>query len=408
MEVGSKLPFLDAYFPKDHHLVGVLAGPISGEIFLGLLHHIGGSSVTTENTDPRSKENSTWTKMINHKSTWSTLMAFPAWFLFASVLLFLNKDCQSDFSVRCISSAIKTEGTLDAEQCRAAAARYLAYSTCPLSEAHSDGLVQSLIRMSESWTLKQFCSHKNKVTSGRFKSFRRPRLISDRKDNMDCKENNGLALRLWLKGFQDCHMKYLTDITKSYTFKGARPKNNYIRQQGLFFRRIPLGIFTECTNLDEEGCELLLHYAALGEILQSLETEEIQELNWTEDAAFAGARVVFDLCELVDSISSSIFGTGEGGFRFVSQLKRKAVGFMVKCIRKLNGLTVSTDGGKKSTVIDFHSRLEEWCYQEGELIQGLGPLNDALSALNVRSLPYLNSDTIDKAFCFSQMNITSL
>ncbi|KAF5200229.1 acyl-CoA synthetase family protein, partial [Thalictrum thalictroides] len=390
IEVGSKLPFSDAYFPHGHHLINALWGPISGERFLHLVNSITGLVFLPEKiTCPMVKGDSTWEKMIDHKSTWAALMAFPEWFFFASVLLFSKKDCQSIFWATCISGTVKIEETHDTEQFSIAAARYLAYSIIPISKAHSDMLVKSLIQISESWSVNVCSTHERNPTSCGKKNIRKPRPRDNKNDTMFGKVKDGQALRHWLKDFHDCHTRYWTDSVNNCISKGGRVPNSYILHKNLLFRKIPLGILIGCTNLDEEESTMLLHYAATGEILQLTEAQNVESTHVvkkpksTEDD-LAGACLVFDLFDAVENMSASIFNSDESRLNFLSHLKVKAVKFMVKCIRSLLQVTIDEDGCKMLTLLDLHKRLEEWSYRGEDKIQSFKPLKDVIGALNLK------------------------
>ncbi|KAF5201316.1 hypothetical protein FRX31_009093 [Thalictrum thalictroides] len=219
----------------------------------------------------------------------------PEWFFFASVLLFSKKDCQSIFWAACISGTAKVEETHDIEQYSIAAARYLAYSIIPMSESHSDMLVKSLIQISESWSVKVCSTHKRHPTSGGKKNIRKPRPRDNKNDTM----------------------------------------------------------------VDEEESTLLLHYAATGEILQLTEAQNVESTHVVKklkstEGDLAGARLVFDLYDAVENMSASIFDSDESRMNFLSQLKAKAVSFMVKCVRSLLQVTIDEDGCKMLALLDLH------------------------------------------------------
>lgn len=65
-EVGSKLPFLYAYFPFKHQLFRTLAGPLSFGGFLDLVHKIKKSVSHTK----RKRKHFETTSMVDHKATW--------------------------------------------------------------------------------------------------------------------------------------------------------------------------------------------------------------------------------------------------------------------------------------------------------------------------------------------------
>lgn len=78
MEFGSKLPFSLAYFPYEHHLVRILAGPISQEHFKHLLQKIGSSvSNAGEQLHRSSGKTATDINLVDHKSMWYVLKPTP-------------------------------------------------------------------------------------------------------------------------------------------------------------------------------------------------------------------------------------------------------------------------------------------------------------------------------------------
>lgn len=71
LELGSKLPFSNAYFPYKSHLLRTLAGPISSESFLQLVHGTSESvSLVRKHSDPTIKPSAVNVASINHKSIW--------------------------------------------------------------------------------------------------------------------------------------------------------------------------------------------------------------------------------------------------------------------------------------------------------------------------------------------------
>jgi hypothetical protein len=104
------------------------------------------------------------------------------------------------------------------------------------------------------------------------------------------------------------HWNYTVNTTASCEAKSSCGLNF---QQNQLFRRIPLGILIGCLNhIDEDGCQMLLHYAATGRILQSIENKSTklkhvkwspvgleESVSWTDKwnkrVAVAGACLVF-------------------------------------------------------------------------------------------------------------------
>ncbi|KAF5201320.1 hypothetical protein FRX31_009097 [Thalictrum thalictroides] len=143
--------------------------PISGKHSLDLVHHITGLVfLPVKNTRPMVKYYSTWTKIMDHKSTWAALIAFLEWSFFTSVLLISKKDCQSIFWAACLSGTAKIEEAHDTDQ----------YS--PISGLAQSGVNQNIRK-------PRPCNIKYGIVVGKVKA--------------------GQALRLWLKDFGDCQMR---------------------------------------------------------------------------------------------------------------------------------------------------------------------------------------------------------
>lgn len=78
MEVGSKLPFSCAYFPYEHHLLRILAGPVSKEYFQLLVQKISGSVSHTGGDLHKSSSKTTKNiNLVDHKSMWYVLSLAP-------------------------------------------------------------------------------------------------------------------------------------------------------------------------------------------------------------------------------------------------------------------------------------------------------------------------------------------
>ncbi|KAF8400993.1 hypothetical protein HHK36_014296 [Tetracentron sinense] len=401
VEVGPKLPFSHAYFPGKHHLLGTLAGPLSCESFLCLVHLVSKPvSHARRHSDSTVRQSATKAGMIDHKSIWGMVMNFPDWFFFAAVLLFSGEKFLSGYT----SGVVETDQTHYVDP-RSAAARFLAWIMSPISEAHRDLLIDCLTRISESWTLKQRGSDThNKDTAGCRRKLKKPK-CRDKKDCPPPKEYDCQTMGLWLKEFQDSYLRYWNKTVDSCASTEAK-SHVLSLQQNLLFRRIPLGILIGCCNyLDEEGCELLLHYAATGAILPSTETRNARLNNinqksdghdddgdsimWTEESnkrkeAVAGACLVLDLLDVVENMSLSIFETEESGLDFNCQVKVKAGKYLVKCINKLLQLTTDGDEGGVLMLMDLRRRLLQLEHSRKEVFQCYKALDDVVNTLNCK------------------------
>ncbi|XP_042054495.1 uncharacterized protein LOC121799234 [Salvia splendens] len=93
MDIGSKLPFSSAYFPYEHQLLRILAGPICQEYFKHLLQKVSSSeSVAGGHLHKTSRKAATDINSVNHQSMWAMVMNFPCWFSFASMMIFCNTN----------------------------------------------------------------------------------------------------------------------------------------------------------------------------------------------------------------------------------------------------------------------------------------------------------------------------
>ncbi|KAK9131145.1 hypothetical protein Sjap_011632 [Stephania japonica] len=367
-DLALKLPFSHAYFPTKHHLLAKLIGSISCEDFLNLVDHIRGLQSSAEvKSHPLPRGTSTKARMTHHKSTWALLMDFPQWFLFTAVLLFSHKSCQDNFPSKCILCTDKTAQTQPSAGHHDAAARYLAQILSPMSETHSDLLVNYLIKLSNSWNKLVECGSDRKsgasISSKKLRKFRIHGIEKDDIVGKDCCQE----VRLWLKEFHDCLLRYLVETNDSCT-----PSTTHGQKLSLLFRIIPLGIFIGYSNINEEGCELLLHYASTGTILESTTLN----LDWRHAKHnFKGNDVVNlnksskDGDEIKDAKAGTLL------------LKTKAVGFLVKCVRKLLQLNINEGESKILMLTDLYKRLIQWQHQGREDFEGCIALDETVSAL---------------------------
>ncbi|KAL7598152.1 hypothetical protein Lser_V15G25581 [Lactuca serriola] len=121
-EIGSKLPFSNAYFLSNHNLLRTFNEPLSYDGFLELVHKIKDSTPQTNTIS-----------MVDHKSTWSIAMNFPDWFYFASFLL----------------SGRSFDYLQQTSSCSAAASWYISWILDPVTESVSGILAEKLSKLSK-------------------------------------------------------------------------------------------------------------------------------------------------------------------------------------------------------------------------------------------------------------------
>ncbi|KAL2501328.1 hypothetical protein Fot_35176 [Forsythia ovata] len=388
MEVGSKLPFSHAYFPHEHQLLRILAGPKSLKKFQHLVYKITGSiSHSGGHMDCTSKKAATKIKMVDHKSMWALTMNFLDWFFFASVLLFSDKSSVDNSHSEPIYAAAETYSSQDMEMPCSAAARYIAWILNPISEFHQDLLVDYLTRVSGLWTLECFGPSKCNGTTNR-KENSRPDLHN--KNGITSAELDIGKVWLWIQEFQDTYIRYCKAVIGFSSSSKVQTCKEFSILQNLLFGRIPLGILIGYSNhLTPAGCELFLHYSATGSVPQFAERRrkcEWQEGSvtltekYTRREAIAGIRVAFEITDVTESLSHTI-ETEENGLNLICQVKSKTGNYLVKCIKRLLQLKIDEDESLQMRR-DLLAGLIRWRCQGKDVFLINKDLNDLIDALS--------------------------
>ncbi|XVE54092.1 hypothetical protein DITRI_Ditri03aG0053900 [Diplodiscus trichospermus] len=400
VELGSKLPFSCAYFPNKSHLLRILAGVFSTENFLLLVHATTEQvSLGREQLHPAIKPTAVEVASIDHKSLWALAVDFPDWFYFASILLFSEKSLQKNSQSQCTSEAPKVGEKQDKELLSTSAARYIAWILSPISKSNQGLLVDFLTKISESWALKQFglAMHNNEAATFK-KKLKKPKLHDKREDYALAKEYDCQTIGIWLNEIENTYLQYAANATINSSGSSDSNASNVLSlHQNVLLRRIPLGILIGSPNcITDDGCEVLLHYAATGRIFQPRETmtaglrlvkqnSERQDLNtWMEKCSerdvLAGACLVFSLTDAVDNISASLFETEECGLDFIYQVKLKAGKYLLKCSKRLSQLNIDKDGDLM--LRDLYSKLRRWRHQGQEILQLEKDIDDVIDDLS--------------------------
>lgn len=401
MEVGLKLPFPHAYFPHKHHLLRTLDGPLSYQNFLYLLHSTSKpASHARRQSDPTFKQDARKIGMIDSKSQWAMAMNFPNWFFFASMSLFAGKRLEDNFHSKGTVETAETEQSHDVElPWSTAAARYIAWILNPISESHQELLVECLGKISESWVLKKCTDKYYKETA----SYRKKLKISKFQDSKDdyalLQEYDCKTIQLWLGKFQDMYINYWNKTVNSSAAREAKVSQGISPQKNLLFWKIPLGILIGCSHgINEDGCQLLLHYAATGTLLHLMENQitglknrkwnsqgQEESTAWFEKCskkeAVAGTRLVFHLTDVVESMSASLFDTEGRGIDFICRVKLRSGKYLLNCMKKLLDIKIDEDDGFLM-LSDLRSRLARWRIQGQDVFQNSKDLNDAIDALS--------------------------
>ncbi|KAI3908985.1 hypothetical protein MKX01_020359 [Papaver californicum] len=376
MDMGSKLPFSEAYFPNKHPLLLMLAGPVSCKTFLDLVHYIKELILHgVDDSDLASKRSSINARMIDHKSTWALLMDFPVWFYFSASLLFTWRNSTI--------GAVKTQPHSDLEKIRDAASRYLTWILSPTNEYHSDLLLNFFMERSKSFE-KHGLDTRNVNASFRRKLGKQK--LRENKDTMASKEYDGHAMRLWLNEFHDYHESYCKRAVNDRELIGEKTQKVLNPKDSLLFRRIPLGIFIGVSDINEEAWQCLFHYAASGSILPHDNKRSVMfsQKSDEKEEAIEGVRLVFDLSDIIEEMAESIFDTESEGDEFVRRLKVKAVRFLVTYMEKLLSLKTDDADGAMLMFADLQRRLSMWKHQLGKNFQGYEDLDQICNALNLK------------------------
>ncbi|CAN1340645.1 hypothetical protein LINPERPRIM_LOCUS38914 [Linum perenne] len=265
--------------------------------------------------------------LLDDKSLWSLAISFPDWFSFASVLLFADKS---------FHEMVQLKGKLHTN----AAAGYLAWILNPTDKTHQDRLSLSLIKLTGHWNKKKASAGgQDRQTIGSRKRLKKPKLDNKEGGFIFGNECGRQAIVLWLKEYQK--MMFCVDETVEHN---------------MFFRWIPLGIITGWSNdIKESGCELLLHYAATGNILH------LDNMLIDTKEAVAGASLVFNLTDIADRMFESLFETADIAVSYISKVKSRSSRYLIKCVQRL---TVHDAGEDRVEILmDLHSRLERWNHQ---------------------------------------------
>ncbi|CAL5438039.1 unnamed protein product [Camellia sinensis] len=401
MEVGLKLPFSHAYFPHKHHLLRTLDGPLSYQNFIYLLHSTSNSaSHARRQSDPTFKQDARKIGMIDYKSRWAMAMNFPNWFFFASMSLFTGKGLEDNFHSKGTVETTETEQSHDVElPWSTAAASYIAWILNPISESHQELLVECLGKISESWVLKKCTDKYCKETASYRKKLKISKFQDSEVDYALLQEYDCKTIQLWLGKFQDMYINYWNKTVNSSAAHEAKASQGISHQKNMLFWKIPLGILIGCSHrINEDGCQLLLHYAATGTLLHLTENQiaglknrkwnsqgQEESTAWFEKCskkeAVAGTRLVFHLTDVVESMSASLFDTEGRGIDFICRVKLRSGKYLLNCMKKLLDIKIDKDDGFLM-LSDLGSRLARWRIQGQDVFQNSKDLSDAIDALS--------------------------
>ncbi|XP_076936362.1 uncharacterized protein LOC143603464 [Bidens hawaiensis] len=343
-EIGSKLPFSYAYFYFKHQLFRILARPLSRDRFIELVHNI---EKSVSSSKRKLKYVATTASMVDHKSTWAIAMNFPDWFYFAAILL--TGAGFSDGN-KCAVSEVNQPLT---SSLSVNAARYVSWILDPIDESVCGLLAEKFEGLSRALTDRHLSSYEHK-------KLKKPKANT-------CQSQ---TIRLWLEELEDA--------------KTVDIKNN------VMFRGVILGMLIGCSDgITEDRYELLLHYVATGTLLRSTESQHagLKHKRWNHESVdkcsrkvqVEGACIVFNLTDIAEKISDSLFETQETAVDFICKVKLKVVGYLLKCVKRL--LQFETDENNDILFKDLHRRMLRWRHQGQDVFHGYKDLDDTINII---------------------------
>lgn len=304
---------------------------------------------------------------------------FPNWFYFASALLFSEKSFQDNVYSKCMLEAPKIGKAQYEESPSSAAAKYIAWILNPVSKSDHDVLADYLVKISKALASKQFGSGiLEKKTAYDRKMLKKPKFCNV-EYNSHPKRYDCQTIGLWLEEFRSVYKMYRNKTAQSSESCDTKSSYDHSMQQNSLLRRITLGILLGCLNyIDEDACDLLLHYATTDRVFHSRETKSssLKKMKryhegkkgiiawidgYNKEEAVAGACLVFSLTNIVESMSASLFETEEAGSDFIFQVKMMVGKYLIKCIKRQIQLNINEDGNL--LVMDLCQRLKQWRHQ---------------------------------------------
>ncbi|KAI4377787.1 hypothetical protein MLD38_015365 [Melastoma candidum] len=356
METVFKVPFSDAYFPFNHDMLRILAGPISSTQFSHLTNYIIANKMKSKFARLPGKTN-----LVDHQSMWALAVDFPLWFYLATAFLFCghsflqnrNLGLQPDLNEKLKNGILSSSS--------AAAVSYISWTFSPDNSRTEEIVSGFLVRSAESWTVKQSSSLKDEKVAGYVKKSKKPKYHHCKNDFKPKGAVGCQSIALWLEEFQKQMFECL-GIEKC-----------------MLLMKVPLGILLGWSGDMEDGVpEMLLHYASTGQVLLSSDSGT-DALDNNVQGSMTGALLVFQLTDIVEFLSESLFEDEESGLAFICRFKERTREYLVKCVKRLIHFQVHEQGSQ--FLSDLLLRLLRWKSQAREL-PILEDFNQLLSLLN--------------------------
>ncbi|KAJ0964523.1 hypothetical protein J5N97_025661 [Dioscorea zingiberensis] len=152
--------------------------------------------------------------------------------------------------------------------------------------------------------------------------------------------------------------------------------NSTCQQPNLLLIKVPLGILLSCPSddLDEKNCDLVLHYASTGDILNLEELQSGRNSYYNNHtscsggiygkSALDGIILVFNLIDIVEYISVFLFDCEDTQFDFVGHVRGNVSSYLLHCVKVLNDFQSEQfqidEFGGRDTLLDLYRRLMHW------------------------------------------------
>ncbi|TVU12600.1 hypothetical protein EJB05_46251, partial [Eragrostis curvula] len=369
IELGQTFPFSHAYFPSQQSdLLAILTGPLSCKIFMDLVRYIKDlvtlDKTRTSHSSQKNFQLQPSKGLVKYNSAWSMMMNFPAWFTFATTLLFYREGSQDCLS-ETLSKEIAAESISDVSLVQSAAF-YVAWFLCPSSDDRCQMLANNILELSHSWARnnkKRPSYHTNIV------NHRRKLRIPAAGDSEKLVTANPVSSLI--KEFDSSCVKFCFVI--SIPIEQPEELSDFrLSCQNLLYLWIPLGVLlvsSSCVN--EQSCDMLLHYTSTGQVLEANALQRKTKdcvrndilsasgRGMAERWALRGAYLIFGWLDIVEGMLSVVFDYEDMCHRVVSQLRTKTGPYLLRCVTLLLEVLDGADQDR-DFVIDLYDRLLNW------------------------------------------------
>uniref|UniRef100_A0A453QNS5 Uncharacterized protein n=1 Tax=Aegilops tauschii subsp. strangulata TaxID=200361 RepID=A0A453QNS5_AEGTS len=410
MELGQKFPFTHAYFPSQQRdLLAILTGPISCRRFLDLVSYI----EVTVFLGKTSSDDSSWKNIQSQPPKGShfgkkqpskglvkfiyssaccrlTITNFPTWFNFATALLFHQEGSQGYLSE--VLSEEKTAESISDISLAQRAAFYLSWVLCPSNVDECQLLAKNMVELSHSWARNNkrrpsYAHHTSTVNHRR--KLRVPTVRDTEKLNVSTNPVSSL-----IKDFDDRCVKFCR-ISAVSQVQGAEQLDVPLSCPNFLHLRVPLGVLlVSSACISEQDCNVLLHYASTGLVMESKEGQTKRKDQAGNDVfsssrggsserwALSGACLIFGWLDIIEDMSAVIFECEDTCRHFVSQLRTKTGPYLLKCVN----LLLNEAGHDKDFVIDLRDKLLNWT-NKGQRFDGCEAFKDVIVQMNAKIQP---------------------